>query len=154
MNSSRGITVVITLMAAGPALSLAQHLGPGDWVRVHTVGSPAQKLVGTVVAVDAESISLRVDPDTQATIVPKRAITRIEVSQGFDSALKAPVAAGAFGIAALAAGTYFGAADKSNKSTGSQILGGVLGFLVAGAGGIGGSLFVCVARVSASWARG
>jgi hypothetical protein len=111
-------------------------LAPGMRVRIAAPDVSAGRIIGTVTAVDAESVTLDIPGSSAAVSMPRDKITHLDVSES----LRSRWINAAFGAAAGAlGGAVFGGNHKSSLfhsdySTGEAATdGGVLGALVGAA---------------------
>jgi len=84
----RRVALVVLGLIWSPPLNLAAQapvsIGPGQRVRLQTRSSSSW-VIGTILAVDADSLHLRLSDTTSQLSVKRRAITRLEISHGMKS---------------------------------------------------------------------
>jgi hypothetical protein len=126
-------TAVTSASAAGEDAPLQLSLTPGTRVRIQAPGAFPGKIVGTINAMSADSLTIEVPGRGEPQSVLREKITRLDVSEGPRSrGVDAAIGAG-IGVVVGAAG----GAGASSGNHGSQIVSGgaVVGvFAVIGAG--------------------
>lgn len=108
-------------------LALPLDLASGTRVRLTAPGSGHQPLIGSILAVDETTLTVA-DQDGTAVKVPRRLVTRLDVSRGRKSQALPGLLAGAI------AGAFIPAALPYFPSKGGDLLAGSMaGFAVIGA---------------------
>ena len=108
--------VLLGLVGSLPCCLAAQapvSLGPGQRVRLQT-GSSSSWVIGTILAVDADSLHLRLSDTTGQLSVKRGAITRLEISHGMKSSAGSGARTGL--LIGAAVGALAGVISGDNQS--------------------------------------
>lgn len=135
MRLSALLVALLALAAAPHASAQLSSLEPGDRVRLQL--DSRQQLVGDVVSVTADSLTISVHPEAAATALPLTTVRSLAVSRGRQSVLRSALSGAAMGAALL--GAQFGIDEGASGgelgkhagwgATGGAALGFVLGSL-------------------------
>jgi len=145
MLRKEAIGLALTLLIPNAVLSFAAEapeLAPGSRVRVSARTVTERPLIATLTALDDTALTLRVKGRADVLVVPRSAITKVEVSLGRRARGKGALIGAGVGIAAGAlVGLLHGGDDSSqlvqfsagDYALGFAALGGGVGALVGAA---------------------
>ena len=150
MNAIRTLSSVLVIALAAAADLAAQQdtlVVLGARVRVTAPTVAENRLVGTVAAVDADTLVLGVKHGTSSLAIPFASMTSLEVSRGKKSNVGKGLGIGFLAGAALGAVIGFAAGDdppgflafsSEQKAAAGAILGGLAGGVIGGVVGATG----------------
>ena len=130
-----------TPCVAGDALPapVSAAVEPGVRVRVTLIAREPAPVVGRILEVPGDSILVAADPDSSQRTIPRAAIAKLEVSEGFHSSTLRGAYAGSLLLAIPGAviGLVAGGQSHSESGTSSMAEGAVAGFAVGAVVGAG-----------------
>ncbi len=151
----RATLVILGLVGSLPFCLAAQapvSLGPGQRVRLQTASSSAW-VIGTILAVDTDSLHLQLSDTTGQLSVKRGAITRLEISGGMKSSAGSGARTGL--LIGAAVGALAGVASGDDQSGFIRFTAGDKALMLGVTGGGIGALlgFIAGSSVHERWDR-
>ncbi len=121
-----------SVSAAGEDAPLDLSLTPGMRVRVRAPDISSSKVVGTVIRVDDQSVTIDAPGRSEPVSVLREKIARLDVSTGrrsrwVDAAIGAGIGAAGSALACSASETKHSIVNNGDVTAGCALLGGLLG---------------------------
>lgn len=161
-TSSLRLALALLISSASALGAQSEPVLPGDRVRVWARGLSPQPLLGTVAALDPDTIRIRRGYSEPVRTVPRATLTRLQIQQGHRSnvllgmglgALTGTVVGAGVGLAlyeTCTPGIFFDCADRSDWAL---LFGGLGGFGGAAVGAYVGSKWISERWVDVPTAR-